>query len=69
MPQAIKGTKVFKDYPVFKKNITLLNQNIVRLHDLYGQADRLGIAYLKQNSNLMASDVKLIEELLNQKKN
>lgn len=69
MQQAIKGTKVFQDYPQFKKNITLLNQNLVRLHDLYGQADRLGIDYLKQRTNLMSSDVKLIEELLNQKKN
>ena len=60
----IKKTKCFLNYPKFKQSIVLRRQNIIHLHDLYGQAHRLGIGYLKQNPNIFHSDFKLIEELV-----
>lgn len=61
---AIENTVVFKAFPRFKQGIVLKRLNLVHLHDLYGQADRLGIAYLKQNPNIISSDFQLIEELI-----
>jgi len=62
--ELILQTEVFNKYETFKKNITLKRQNIKRLKDLFNQAERYGIDYLKQNGNLMSSDVKLIENIL-----
>lgn len=64
---AIENTQEFKSYPKFKQGIVLKRLNLVHLHDLYGQADRLGIEYLKQNPNIFHSDFKLIEELIKNK--
>lgn len=64
LKEAIQNSEYFQKYPVYKKNITLQKNNIERLHDLYGQADRLGIEYLKQNPNITVSDVCLIESVL-----
>lgn len=61
---AIQNTSCFKAYERFKQGIVLRQQNLIRLHDLYGQADRLGIDYLRQNPNIMQSDFKLVEELI-----
>ncbi|HJS00512.1 MAG TPA: hypothetical protein VJ780_06225 [Flavobacterium sp.] len=61
---AIENSEYFKTYPGFKQRITLEKRNIERLHDLYGQADRLGLDYLRQNPHLTVSDVKLIESVL-----
>lgn len=61
---AVENSDTFKEYPIFKQNLTKKNKNIIHLHDLYGQAERLGIDYLKQNRNLSSNDVKLIEELV-----
>jgi peptide methionine sulfoxide reductase MsrA len=57
-------TEVFQQYENFKKNITLKRTNVQRLKSLYMQAEKYGIEYLKQNPNLMQSDVKLIENIL-----
>jgi uncharacterized protein YktA (UPF0223 family) len=65
--QAIQATELFKQYPRFKKSITLSQNNLKRLWNLYGQADRLGIEYLKQNPALTSSDVNLVNELLNKR--
>ena len=60
----ILQTEVFQQYENFKKNITLKRTNVQRLKSLYMQAKKYGIEYLKQNPNLMQSDVKLIENIL-----
>jgi hypothetical protein len=62
--QAIKQTDSFKDYDKFKQDLTLKRQNIIKLYDKYQQACRYGIGYLKQNPNILANDVKLIDEVL-----
>lgn len=64
---AIQNTEQFRSYEKFKQGIVLRLQNLIHLKDLYGQADRLGIAYLKQNPNILHSDFKLIEELIKNK--
>lgn len=61
---AIQNAQQFNSYEKFKQGIVLRRLNLVHLHDLYGQADRLGIEYLKQNPNIFHSDFKLIEELI-----
>lgn len=60
----ILQTEVFQQYENFKKNITLKRTNVQRLKSLHMQAEKYGIEYLKQNPNLMQSDVKLIENIL-----
>lgn len=60
----IQETEYFQNYPVFKQRITLEKRNMERLHDLYGQAKRNGIGYIKQNQNITISDVGLIEAVL-----
>lgn len=62
--ELILQSEVFAKYETFKKSITLKRQNITRLKDLFNQGERYGIDYLKQNANLMSSDVKLIENIL-----
>jgi len=62
--EAIENTQEYKNYEKFKQGIVLRRANLVHLNDLLGQAQRLGIDYLKQNPNIMHSDVKLIEEIL-----
>jgi len=62
--EAIENTQEYKNYEKFKQGIVLRRANLIHLNDLLGQAQRLGIDYLKQNPNIMHSDVKLIEELL-----
>jgi len=65
LKEAIENTQEYKGYEKFKQGIVLRRANLVHLNDLLGQAQRLGIDYLKQNPNIMHSDVKLIEEILN----
>lgn len=60
----IQQTEYFQNYPLFKQRITLEKRNMERLHDLYGQAKRNGIGYIKQNQNITVSDVGLIEAVL-----
>lgn len=62
--EAIENTQEYKNYEKFKQGIVLRRANLIHLNDLLGQAQRLGIDYLKQNPNIMHSDVKLIEEIL-----
>lgn len=61
---AIENSETFKSFETFKQRLVLKKLNLSHLHDLYGQAERLGIEYLKQNRNLSSNDVKLIEELV-----
>jgi len=62
--EAIENTQEYRNYEKFKQGIVLRRANLIHLNDLFGQAQRLGIDYLKQNPNIMHSDVKLIEEIL-----
>lgn len=61
---AVENSDTFKKFHIFKQRLTLKRLNLSRLHDLYGQAQRLGIDYLKQNRNLSSVDVTLIAEIL-----
>ena len=61
--EAIKDTLVFNKHPIFKKNI-LLRYRVPALYDYYLQAKRHGIEYLKQNPNILTSEVKLINEII-----
>jgi len=60
----VENSDVFKSFPAFKQNITVKRKVLNHLHDLYGQAERHGISYLKQNPNNSSTDVKLIESIL-----
>jgi len=62
--EKIKTTGTFISFPKFKQDITLKRKNVAHLSDLLGQAERLGIEYLKQNQNISQSDVKLVNDLL-----
>lgn len=66
--ESIKETKTFKDFPKFKQDLVLKRHSIIKLYDKYQQACRYGIDYLKQNSNILESDVKLINDILCQEK-
>jgi len=65
--EEIQQTEIYKGYPIFKQRLILSQNNLKRLFNLYGQGQRNGIEYLKQNPNLSASDVNLIKELLQKK--
>ena len=60
----IENSEVFKAFPLFKQNIFLAPKVLSRLKDYHHQAEKYGIDYLKQNPNLTASDVNLIESIL-----
>lgn len=62
---AIKETETFAGFPKFKKGIVTAHKNIERLYDYYLQACRYGIGYLKQNPNIFANDVAMINEIIN----
>ena len=57
-------TETFKAFPIFKQSIVVKRKNLEHLLDLLGQAERLGIDYLKQNPYIMRSDLELIKEIL-----
>ena len=61
---AIKNCDTFKKFEKFKQGIILKRANIIKLYDKYQQAYRYGIEYLKQNPNILQSDVKLINDVL-----
>ena len=61
---AIKNCDTFKKFERFKQGIILKRANVIVVYDKYQQAFRHGIDYLKQNPNILASDVKLINDVL-----
>jgi hypothetical protein len=63
--ESLKQTQTFKNFEKFKQGITLKRSNVVKLYDKYQQAHRYGVEYLKQNPNILATDVKLIDDVLN----
>lgn len=65
----IENSEIFSKYEKFKKGLVLKRTNIHSLKDYYQQAEKYGIAYLKQNPNLKSNDVLLIESCLKLVKN
>lgn len=63
---AIEKSQSYAKAPVFKQSLMLKKKNVEHLHDLYGQASRLGLDYLAQNQNITLSDFGLIKELINE---
>lgn len=66
--EAIQQTETFKGFPKFKQNITLSYKNVKHINDLYLKAKNLGVDYLKDKQYIFGSDVKLIEDILNNEK-
>lgn len=62
--KAISETTTFKSFEKFKQGLTLRAANIRRLYDKYQQGKKYGIEYLKQNPNIYANDIKLIDEVI-----
>jgi len=65
LPNAIKNTSTFKGFERFKQGLTLSPANINRIHDYYMQGCRHGVDYLRQNPNLFANEVSIINEIIN----
>jgi hypothetical protein len=63
--RAIKETKTYNSFEKFKQGIIANSKNINALHGKYIQAVKFGIDYLKQNPNIFANDIKMIEEVIN----
>lgn len=61
---AIKETDLFIAKPIFSQNI-LIKYRIPSLYDYYLQGKKYRIEYLKQNPNILSSEVSLIDEILN----
>ncbi len=61
----IETTSVFKKMPGFKQNLVLKQNSLQSLLQLHFLAEKHGIGYLKQRVDLNATDVKLIEEVVN----
>lgn len=62
--QQIQATTAYINAENFKKPLLLKGKNIEHLQDIYRQAKRYGIDYLKQNPNLSVTDVKIVEDIL-----
>lgn len=61
---AIQNTKLFKSKPIFSQKI-LLKYRLNALYSYFMQAKKYGIDYLKQNPNILGSEVCLIDEIIN----
>lgn len=61
---AVKETAIFKDKAIFSKNI-MLKYRIKEMYVYFEQAKKYGIDYLKQNPNILSSEVSIINEILN----
>ena len=60
----VTESEVFKAFPSFKQDIYTNRKVLSRLEDYFGQAQRLGLEYIKQNPNLTLSDINLIKSIL-----
>lgn len=65
LPNAIKNTETYRGFERFKQGLTLKPQNVTRIYDYYAQSCRYGIEYIKQNQNVFANEVKIIQEIIN----
>lgn len=64
--EAVKETALFKNKAIFSKNI-MLKYRIKEMYVYYEQAKKYGIDYLKQNPNILSSEVQIINEVLKSK--
>lgn len=64
--EAIKRTPTYKGFPIFKQGLVSKRANIMKLFDKYQQAVKNGISYIKQNPNIFANDVNLINDVINE---
>lgn len=65
--QHILNSEVYQSWEKFKQIIHSKLSNVHRIKPYYEQAERYGIEYIKQNPNILQSEVKLIEDILNKK--
>jgi len=63
--EAIQQTKTFKGFEKFKQGIILRRPNMLNLFARYQQACNHGIEHLKQNPNVYANDVAMINNVIN----
>ncbi len=61
---AIENSDTFKRFEKFKQGLTVRKSNIKRLLNLYQQANKFGLLYVKQNKNFTVTDVALITEIM-----
>ncbi len=64
--EAIKRTPTYKGFEKFKQGLVSKRANIMKLFDKYQQACKFGSDYLRQNPNIFANDIKMIEDVLNE---
>jgi len=64
--EAIKRTPTYKGFERFKQGLTSRRSKILNLYDKYQQAQKHGIGYLKQNPNVFANDINMINDVLNE---
>lgn len=65
--EAVKNSDTFKNFEQFKKNLIVKRNPMIILYVKYCQACRYGIDYIKQNPNIMASDIAIIKEIIETK--
>lgn len=62
---AVRESKTFKDFEEFRKDLCRKRSYTKKLLDLFLQARREGIEYIKDNPTVSRFDVQLINEILN----
>lgn len=63
----IQESAIFKNMPVFKQKLILKQNSMQSLLQLHFLAVKHGIGYLKQRNDLNATEVKLIDEVIQNK--
>lgn len=61
--ESVKETALFKNKAIFSKKI-MLKYRIKEMYVYYEQAKKYGIDYLKQNPNILSSEVQIIDEVM-----
>ena len=64
--EAIKRTPTYKGFEKFKQGLVSKRANVTILFDKYQQATRYGIDYIRQNPNIYANDVSIINDVINE---
>lgn len=68
LKKEIQTTKVFGKMPGFKQKLILKANSLQSLLQLHFLAVKHGIGYLKQRTDLNATEVKLIDEIIKKQK-
>ena len=61
--EAVKETALFKNKAIFAQKICLKHR-VTEMYVYFEQAKKYGIDYLKQNPNILSSEVQIIDEIL-----